>query len=401
MKGRAVSLFDDQRMTLQGAIELSLASLQEYGRRYRTWVIAYSGGKDSSATATFVAWAIKGGQVPAPDNLIILYADTRQEYPPLYSTAGRLLDAFRQDGFSAEIVTPPLDDRFYVYLLGLGVPPPSNTFRWCTDKLKISPMTAALEERRQAAGEKFLLINGVRLGESAARDQRIALSCGKKGECGQGWFEARPPDSAGDSLAPLLHWRVCHVFDWLYFENGRHGYSQVVDIADVYGDEDVRTGCIGCNLTSDDPALKNLIRKPLWTHLAPLLELKPLFRELKQPQWRLRKVDPEKRKDGKWATNSQRMGPLTMDGRAYGLDKVLDIQRRAQVDLINAEEEARIRELWAGNAWPNRWSGEETVADVPVDQVFVIGKKTKIDKKSGKKINLGGTDVVTQPLLVR
>lgn len=394
------SLFDDFRLTLQGAIDLSLASLQEYGRRYRTWVIAYSGGKDSSATTTFVAWAIKNGLVDAPEQLIVLYADTRQEYPPLFATAERLLDALRKDGFAAEMVIPPLDDRFYVYLLGLGVPPPSNTFRWCTDKLKIAPMTAALEERRQAAGEKFLLINGVRLGESAARDQRIALSCGKKGECGQGWFEAKPPDSAGDSLAPLLHWRVCHVFDWLYLEDRRHGYPQVVDIADVYGDEDVRTGCIGCNLASGDPALENLIRKPQWAHLSPLLELKPLFRELKQPKWRLRKTEPEQRKDGKWATNSQRMGPLTMDGRAYGLSRVLDIQQRAQVNLINAEEEARIRELWAANAWPNRWSGEETQADVLVDQVFVIGKKTKIGK-DGKKVSMGGTDTVTQPLLVR
>jgi len=234
MKGRALSLFEDQRTTLEGAIDLSLASLREYGQRYQYWAVAYSGGKDSSATVALVAWAIKAGLVPRPESLTVLYADTRMEYPPLHQTAMQMLAAVARDGFQARVVMAEMDSRFYVYMLGYGVPPPSNRFRWCTDKLKISPMNGALDRMRQASGEKFLLINGVRLGESARRDERIAISCNKdSGECGQGWFEAKPPDSVGDTLAPLLHWRVCHVYDWLYFENKRHGYPEVAGIADV------------------------------------------------------------------------------------------------------------------------------------------------------------------------
>lgn len=383
---RNLSLFEDQRLRLEEAIELSINSLCEYGRRYKHWSVAYSGGKDSSATATFVAWAVKNGLVPIPDTLTILYADTRQEYPPLYATAMKFLNALQQNGFETQVVMPPVDDRFYVYMMGYGVPPPSNTFRWCTDKLKIRPMTMALEEKRQKIGEKFLLINGVRLGESQVRDQRIALSCSRKGECGQGWFEVKPPQSVGDSLAPLLHWRVCHIFDWLYFENQRHGYDEVAGIADVYGDEDVRTGCIACNLASKDVALMNLVKKPEWAHLEPLLELRSLFRELKQPKRRLRKARPERRKDGKLAKNAQRMGPLTMEARAYGLERVLDIQQRTGVDLINAEEEVRIREMWRLNLWPQGWDGKEIRADVPIDQI---------------RVGDDGTSVVVQPLLVR
>lgn len=378
------SLFDDQRLTLEQAIDLSLESLREYGERYAHWSIAYSGGKDSTATATFVAWAIKTGQVKAPESLSILYADTRQEYPALYATAAQLLEHFRRDGFDARVVLPEMDDRFYVYMLGMGVPPPSNTFRWCTDKLKIKPMTAALDAQRQAIGEKFLLLNGVRLGESAARDQRIALSCSRKGECGQGWFEVRPPDAVGDSLAPLLHWRTCHVFDWLYFDD-RHSYPEVVGIAAVYGEEDVRTGCIGCNLASRDWALERLCKTEAWSHLAPLLELRDLFAELKKPARRLRKAEPETLKDGSLSRSGQRMGPLTMDARAYGLERVLDIQQRAGVDLINAEEEGRIRELWDEGAYPQKWSGEDIIADVPIDRIKVM--------EDGA--------IVTQPLLVR
>jgi len=88
-------------------------------------------------------------------------------------------------------------------------------------------------------------------------------------------------EALADTLAPLLHWRLCHVYDWLYFDPSGHGY-QATGVADVYGEDDVRTGCIECNLASQDTALIRLVRKAAWAHLAPLFELKPLYAELKQ-----------------------------------------------------------------------------------------------------------------------
>lgn len=383
---RQQSLFEDQRLTFREAIEISLASLSAYGDRYRHWCVAYSGGKDSSATVSFVQWAIKTGQVKAPETLTVLYANTRQELPPLNTTAMRLLDQLRSEGVDARSVLPTLDDRFYVYMFGRGVPPPSNRFRWCTAQLKIEPMEAALKAMRDTDGEKFLQITGVRLGESAARDARIAVSCSKDGgECGQGWFQSRPSEHVADTLAPLVHWRLCFVWDWLYFAHDErymqgiikvdqpgHGYGFLSDIAAVYGDDEARTGCIGCNLASRDTALENLIDTPEWAHLRPLTEIKPLFAELKKPKWRLRKSAPAVLKDGSYAKNGQRMGPLTMEGRAFGLERILDIQRRAGVDLVNAEEEARIREQWAQGLFPDGWTGDEIHADVPIDRISAI-----------------------------
>lgn len=182
------SFFDGLRLTLDDAINLSVASLNEYGRRYRHWAIAYSGGKDSTATVTFVAWAIRTGMIAAPESLTVLYADTRMELPPLQQSAMSLLRTLAQQGFTTQVVLPKLDDRFFVYMLGRGVPPPKNRFRWCTPQLKIEPMHAALHNLRRERGEKLLMLTGVRLGESAARDQRIALSCSRdSGECGQGY----------------------------------------------------------------------------------------------------------------------------------------------------------------------------------------------------------------------
>ena len=368
-----ISLFESERHELKDGIATSLASLREYGQRYRHWCVAYSGGKDSTATVTFVAWAIQSGQVAPPESLTVLYADTRMELPPLQQSAMALLNRLSADGYNARVVLPEMDSRFYVYMLGYGVPPSSNRFRWCTPKLKVEPMYSALARLRESAGEKLLMLTGVRMGESAARDARIALSCSKdSGECGQGWFQVATDASMADTLAPLLHWRLCHVYDWLYFEQERHGYD-TSGVATVYGDDDVRTGCVGCPLTSRDTSIERIIRNPDWAHLTPLLELKPLYRELKKATWRKRKLQPERRQDGQWSTNVQRMGPLTMEGRAMGLETVLDIQRRARVDLINSEEEARIREMWALDMWPRKWSADDADAVDSHDIIALTG----------------------------
>lgn len=393
------TLFEGLRMTFREAIDEALASLRAYGERYRHWCVAYSGGKDSSATVSLVVWAIRNGLVPAPEVLHVLYADTRQELTPLSETAHRLIADLRLDGINARAVLPGLDHRFYVYMLGRGVPPPSNTFRWCTPKLKIDPMNAEMARVHQQAGEKFLQITGVRLGESARRDAKIAVSCSKdSGECGQGWFQAKPSTHAADTLAPLLSWRQCFVWDWLYFaHSGKymksvigldvpgHGFDYLADIAVAYGNDDGRTGCIGCALASRDVALEHIVTEPGWEHLSPLLEIKPMLREMKKSKHRVRKATPERKKDGDFAKNGQRMGPLTMAARQYFLDKLLDIQQRAGVDLVNAEEEARIRELWQEGVWPEGWGTDNDVpADVLLDKITVIG----------------ADEIVTQPVLL-
>lgn len=368
---RQQSIFEADRLTLEDSLAMTADSLNAYGHRYDHWAVAYSGGKDSTALVAVTIHLLATGRVQPPKSLFVLYCDTRQELPPLQQAAMRILDTVRQQGHEAQVVLPALDDRFYVYMLGRGVPAPSNTFRWCTAQIKIEPMHAALRDLRDATGQKLLMLTGVRLGESAVRDARIAMSCSKdSGECGQGWFQVATPESLADTLAPLLHWRLCHVYDWLYFEPERHGLD-TSGIAAVYGEDDVRTGCVGCNLASRDNALERLIRQPEWDHLRPLLEIKPLFAELKMAKHRKRKSEPELRQDGQWAQNVQRLGPLTMEARAYGLERIKDIQSRAGVDLVDAEEEARIRELWALNTWPNKWTGEEVNGDVALDAYTV------------------------------
>ncbi len=385
---KTLNMWEAERLTMQRSLELTKESLHAYGTQYQHWAIAYSGGKDSTAVVSLVTHLIASGEVAPPKSLTVLYADTRMELPPLHATAMQLLDTLRARGITTRVVLPALDDRFFVYVLGRGVPPPKNRFRWCTPQLKVEPMERALQDLRIQYGEKFLMLTGVRLGESAARDQRIALSCSKDGaECGQGWFQHATPESIADVLAPCLHWRVCHIWDWLTFHAPSYGFPTQV-IAEVYGGDEkeeinARTGCVGCNLASKDTALLTVLKLPHWAYLAPLLRLRPLYADLKKPPYRLRKDGTDRRKDGSLAANPMRMGPLTLEARRSGLAQILDMQEQVNqiariegkpcIDLINEEEHQRILDLIACNTWPDGWTGNEVHGDVLLDQVLADG----------------------------
>lgn len=372
------------RMVSEEAIELTLQSLRAYWDRHEHVAIAWSGGKDSTATLTLLVHLIEAGELPRPSKLFVFYADTRQELPPIQIAAEQVMSLLRlRDWIEVVVVRAPLDKRFMVYILGRGVPPPNNnTLRWCTRQIKVEPMAEALGAAIAALPGTALMITGVRQGESAVRDGRIEMSCSKDGaECGQGWYQQALPESKGvrgriATLAPILHWRVCIVWDWLkvYAPQPEFGGWPVRILADAYGGDDAeeinaRTGCIGCPLAVRDTALDYLVGTDEWAHLSALKELKPLYRWMREPAQRLRKAGAETLKDGSLAKNPQRMGPLTLKAREEALAKILDIQSRAQIDLINVEEEARIRELIAARTFPDRWSGDEPSAAAWLDRV--------------------------------
>ncbi|WP_066918383.1 phosphoadenosine phosphosulfate reductase family protein [Methylobacterium sp. CCH5-D2] len=394
-----------QRLVYDDAVAFTLASLQSYGPTHPHWCIAWSGGKDSTATLTLVIHLIETGQLARPETLTVYYADTRQELTPLALAAAEIMAQLaRFPWIRLRVVTAPLDKRFLVYILGRGVPPPNNnTLRWCTRQIKVDPMAAAIEAdlaERELDGP-VLMITGVRQGESAMRDRRIEMSCSKDGaECGQGWYQRVLPEARGirgriATLAPILHWRVCNVWDWLkiFAPMPAYGGWATRGIADAYGGDDAedlnsRTGCIGCPLASKDVALDIVLAMPAWAYLAPLKRLKPIYRALRLPRNRLRKPGGETRKGKRkgervLVKNQQRMGPLTFEARLWALGEILaiqaevnaaaDAQGRPRLNLLNAEEEARIRHLIAAGTWPDRWDGDEPTADTPLDAVFPDG----------------------------
>ena len=123
---RQAHLFESQRLTLQKSIDITIESIAAYGDLHPHWAVAWSGGKDSTATLTLLLHLIETGAVDRPESLSVLYADTRQELPPLYAAALGVMERCREMGIEVRVCRAPLDKRFLVYILGRGVPPPNN-----------------------------------------------------------------------------------------------------------------------------------------------------------------------------------------------------------------------------------------------------------------------------------
>lgn len=390
--------------TIRHAIAQTVDTLAMYGSDHDHWVMAYSGGKDSTTFVTATLALVGSGKVPAPKRITVLRADTRQELPPLWIASDQLLEEMEDYAaehlpgvdFRQRTVAAPIEHRFLPYMLGRGVPPPNNgNFRWCTPKLKIEPMARAIEETKGEGGWPLILI-GVREGESAARDQRIAMACSADGtECGSGHYYEHADKRGIPKLAPIIAWRDCHVVSWLleWAPADEWGEWSTEAVAEAYGghrargsvqwEQAGRTGCICCPLVQEDRALLRLAHHPTsdrWHYLRPLLRLHPLYRRLREDtSIRLRKPPGERRKDGTLSKNQGRKGPLTMEGRRMALDTVLEIQRevndyarangRPCIDILNDEEEAYIRQCWQDNLWPQKWDGTEPLASDPYHEV--------------------------------
>lgn len=383
-----INIFGTEPITVADSIDLTIESLNTYGPLHNHWAMAWSWGKDSTTLVTLVVQLINTGQIKPPKTLTVFAADTRQELIPLWLSAQVLTKQLEERGVKVTIVTAPIDDRFLVYILGRGVPPPSNTFRWCTGQIKVEPMEVAIKEFIADKKEKVLMLTGVRLGESAVRDQRINVSCSKDGgECGQGWYQTGLQNDLCSTLAPILHWRVCNVWDWLkYFAPAKqYGGWNTTLVADAYGGDEAeeinaRTGCLGCPLVEKDKSLDTVLKNDYWKYLSPLKQLKVIYREMRLPKHRLRKDGQEFKKDGSRAKNQYRMGPLTLESRLHFLDRIIEIQnsvnkiaeleQKPKIDILNQEEIERIRFLIDNNTWPKGWDGSELNANTPTDEII-------------------------------
>jgi DNA sulfur modification protein DndC len=273
--------------------------------------------------------------------------------------------------------------------------------RWCTRVLKIKPMALQMK-----ADTTMLLITGVREGESAIRDGHITAACSKDGgECGQGYLYVKSVEKGYATIAPILGWRVCHVYDWLTLEAPCDGFDTSL-IAEVYGydPEDrqeeplsARTGCINCPLVTSpqdkpkpDKMVERVLALPHYQYLAPLRKLLDLYVELTDDRYHLQKDGTQRLKNGGIPKNLYRKGPLTMEARRYGLATVKAIQdevnraaracKMPEVSLISAEEEACILDLIAANTWPQAWSGTEPLASefTPPDEHTALAQQLEL-----------------------
>jgi DNA sulfur modification protein DndC len=110
--------------------------------------------------------------------VVVLCTDTRVEIPAIVETVetalARMLKFSQQNelGIDVNLLKPPPEQSFWVNIIGRGYPPPNRSFRWCTQRMKIDPVTVFVNQRLGHWGEAILHL-GARRTESSTRAQGL------------------------------------------------------------------------------------------------------------------------------------------------------------------------------------------------------------------------------------
>ena len=152
---------------------------QLYATDTRPWVVGYSGGKDSSMIVSLVYEAVMAlPPEKRTKEICIVCTDTRVEIPAVVSRVQNELDLMNtcsgQLGLNitAHLLKPPAQQSFWVNIIGRGYPPPNRTFRWCTQRLKIDPVSEFIRGKLGHWGEAIIIL-GARRSESGSRAQTL------------------------------------------------------------------------------------------------------------------------------------------------------------------------------------------------------------------------------------
>lgn len=146
----------------------------------RPWVIGYSGGKDSSAVTTLIYLALLG---LSPDQrekpVFVVCSDTLVETPVVVDLISRTMKLIEKGAerdnlpITVQQVIPKVNETFWVNLLGKGYPAPTRQFRWCTERMKINPVSDFIRDKVSQYDEVIVVL-GSRSAESSSRAQVIA-----------------------------------------------------------------------------------------------------------------------------------------------------------------------------------------------------------------------------------
>jgi DNA sulfur modification protein DndC len=171
-----------------------------YLRDARPWILAYSGGKDSTAVLQLVWLALSSFEASQRRKSVdVTYVDTGMEHPAysdmLLGTQARIESAAVAQSMPlrVRILQLELKHRYFVAVIGRGYAPPTHWFRWCTKDMRIRPMTRFIKENLSAHSE-LVIVLGLRRAESQARSATLAKYA--TGEPFQGTYGSFPSATA-------------------------------------------------------------------------------------------------------------------------------------------------------------------------------------------------------------
>jgi|SRR5690554_162276 len=352
----------------------------------RPWIIGFSGGKDSTVLLTLVWIALRRirEDFPNPFQLKrpvhVVCNDTMVENPIIATYVDEVLAkiqvAARQQDLPIFVkkTTPKLDESFWVNVIGRGYPVPNNTFRWCTDRLKIRPTSSFLHEQIDEKGEAIVLL-GTRYEESATRERSM-----RKHEQEGSRISKHPTSLNTYVYSPIKELMLEEVWYLINAVESPWGFDNSV-LFQIYSDASAddyecptvvtnkkhsscgqsRFGCWTCTVVKEDKSMSSLVKNgEEW--MLPLLKFRNDL------------VEGRNISENRSNTRRNGMPAVTEDGHNQGnythaymvklLRELLEIQRETQkskpeITLITNQELIAIQVIWNRDGF-----FDKTVSDI-------------------------------------
>ena len=348
--------------TIYREIHESLRHL--YLEDQRPWLVGFSGGKDSTMVASLIIETI--ATVPEAQRkkpIVILCTDTRVEIPAIVemveSTLDRLQKFSQLNNLNVEVnlLKPPPEQSFWVNIIGRGYPPPNRTFRWCTQRMKIDPVTTFVNQRIGHWGEAILHL-GARRNESSTRAQAMAGRVTRNGLC-------RHPDLPRVWVSnPIEYLTTEEVWAYLLqkpnpwgndnralyklYSNASNGECPIQIDTSTPSCGNSRFGCWTCTVVERDKASEGLLAAgdERMEHLIAFRETLQFYQDPANGKRDMR------RKNG-----SDGPGPLHIEARRELLTQLLKLQEEVGFKLISDDELFLIQQLWKSARRPDDGGG--------------------------------------------
>ncbi|WP_422462996.1 MULTISPECIES: DNA phosphorothioation system sulfurtransferase DndC [unclassified Endozoicomonas] len=362
---------------------------QLYQHDDKPWVIGFSGGKDSTTILSLVYTALLNLKTEElHKHVYVVSSDTLVETPVVVDQIKHVIDAVNKGAqvhnlpITAHQVFPKTNETFWANLLGKGYPAPTTSFRWCTERMKIDPVSDFIMDKVARFGEVIVIL-GSRSQESSSRAQVIA-----KHKI-DGSILARHTSLPGAfTYMPIESWTHDEV--WMYllatyapwggtnrelfnlYKGSNAGECPLVIDKSTPSCGNSRFGCWTCTVVTKDKAIEGLIengatwmepllkfRQKLWDSTKP--ENKAELRNTRRRDGRISYVRSRSVNDDGTRDIKRAFGPYKMSVRQEWLKELLTIERNLRIqgqdiELITRPELHAIRKEWLHDPLDPDWT---------------------------------------------
>ncbi len=331
----------------------------------RPWLVGFSGGKDSTMVASLIfdtVLSVSEEQRIKP--VSILCTDTRVEIPAVVEMVESALAKMQKfstaNDLNIEVILlrPPAEQSFWVNVIGRGYPPPNRTFRWCTQRLKIDPVSRWVEQRMGSRWSEAILHLGARRAESSTRAQTMGK---RETRSGLRKHEDLPLVWISN---PIEHLTTEEVWAYLLqrsnpwggdnralyrlYSNASGGECPLVLDKSTPSCGNSRFGCWTCTVVEKDKASEGLLENGD-DRMEHLIQFRDTLIDFQNPENGYRDMKRMNGADGP--------GPLKLEARKELLTRLLKLQEETGLSLISEEDLLLIQRFWQSARTPDDGNG--------------------------------------------